>query len=1388
MTKPWGSQAAYASFTERQHGVLPHQDGHSTSNTDLSSNTAGKSTPESQQTSNTSYRASGDETEQSRHDQEGDDSFYWHSGRSSSGAEEGHSQSSSPAATPGQSNVNLRSSTTNLISVPHQHPDLPPRSTSLSLSNPASYGASALGFGGPSDWEYFGDYEGEEVDDEELYSRLRPRDSVSAIEGSAELPADPPSLGLQQRPNQSELHTSRPMTRKTPPLPDDSLTLQQAASCSQGHIMGVSRLPIDGDYAAKPDTVSEQSPIASTPLSGDHIAPSGMPPEMRKELDGVIQVWSEAPFAAQLKDDGSSYQDNETTIDEPPDVAEASLASTPRARMFGVDVILKNAPSLPRLPALTDQAKCLEIQTQHSSMYPTVNPDVQSIPQDFVEQKVTDSLPQKVESVSENPSPSSVIVLADDELSSLDHARNNSLTRDTETSSNESLVSPHLQYSSPTEPLAASKFSLRHSASVELSGGSIGKTALVPQESPQMTPPRTVQLGPPEEAARQPAIRDVAGEVSDGTMIGRPRTNLQPFVQDVVKKLSSSHMNNDHSVDHPTKKFVPLCHKPTRYIRSGSLQEITSSGLRASLETLVHGEPIGNSEKLDHAEPSQDRSLEERKTSQAGVGIDNAPTGTEFDEENDALEQLTGHVGALEERHQSNSCAAPDIEPIQAYETSRKTDKASDPYADLDPWGKASLNRFAAMLREEARTESSTDKVNIFNVFTSRESRLRVVLYGTEDELIVPEKRVELQKEILHTQKVTKELEKDGKPEDRKSPDESSIVKQAVQPTNTIELHRSLKALPDLPSNRDSVIGLPGNALISFKAQSNPGVKPIVAHLPRKCKQGGLDVSKDIVASVDTVTRADAHHPPSFDAPATLGFGDPELGKLSHTPFEHTEPRSEVKKYLANRKSVVRPYATLTQDSLGNGSTFGRTMEINPTPSTTISITAPTSQHDLDLPPKGDDASDVAVKAKDMPNDNLRHFTKADFDPLLTVLPSSEALVIESPRLLDLRHIMEVVPDDFSFIHQSVVAWDAKNKEHREEHDRQRHARQIESEQRIDSLFDDHEIGYGDISELESEFKRSEAARKADEDRSEYQMFISDVFNLVWTRLHYELDQLIPYYEEYSKLMNDALAGKDMFDGSSDSLALGPTMSAFLGLHQKLEIRHQKAFEAVLERDRRMKKTEISPWYTLSNITKVKQLEKQFEDAEKKAIIEYCEDRNARANQLMDVLDQNTLRGVGANQDYMEAIMKAVRRIASGRAFASVAGSNEPTAGTREVEKAKRIATLLATSSEQIVQTFHVADMLLNSADYEVSVARAKVAKADVAALINLKEERTKEDQKLMRDLEHRLALIREDSRKTNDEIVKLMLFLGIHDGAADGGVLVQTESGSGAAYGGHEA
>ena len=59
-------------------------------------------------------------------------------------------------------------------------------------------------------------------------------------------------------------------------------------------------------------------------------------------------------------------------------------------------------------------------------------------------------------------------------------------------------------------------------------------------------------------------------------------------------------------------------------------------------------------------------------------------------------------------------------------------------------------------------------------------------------------------------------------------------------------------------------------------------------------------------------------------------------------------------------------------------------------------------------------------------------------------------------------------------------------------------------------------------------------------------------------------------------------------------------------LHDQVEIRHDKVVNAVSERDKRYKKTEIQPLYAAGNITKMKAVEKHFENAEKQAISSQC--------------------------------------------------------------------------------------------------------------------------------------------------------------------------------------
>ena len=1377
-------QAANAPSPEQQHAVLDPPDGQSVSTINLSINTAGVSTPGSHQTSNTSYREN--ENREDRHgpEQQGDASFYWHSGRSSSDAEDDQSQSGSPTATPGDDSVGQRSSTIKSMGLQREHQDTPMRSTSLSPTTSATYGASALGFGGPSDWEYFGDYEAEEIDDEELYSRRRPRDFSSVVGVSTELRTDSFLDSIQPH-NGSELLDSDSIRQVSPSLNETSPARPCREMSSQENVMQELRVSSEGDCETDARPPSTRCSVTPLDASGQAVPSPDTHGQQRPDLDDIIRAWSEAPYVGKVYEVASTTRVLHNKDEEPANVAEASLASTPRERMLGVDVILKDAPSLPKLPESVDLLNSDERELQRSDHISATSSDA----------ALTAKLHRlQMQPLSNQQQPATNDTSANAEVK---------LRKEEETAPESERILPNFL---PSMDVVVSSGISRSIATEP----SINRTSLDADPSLDTFTDSSMYTLP---QASQDTTQTHSDEKAHSSSQSKNHVRDQQVSQNMIQEKNELE-NREHDEEN------------SQEVKSEFSQE--SGGDKSNEAIIVESSETieslsrGNSPSKQLTAPPETTQedpylLVPRETSQENLDAGDS-TKIRQDYMQGYIKVPDNHTTGDRSLLKDNVTGPPPQSSLPTltsdaflppHATFSGTETVLDPYSDLDPWGKASLNRFAAMLREESRAETNQDKLNIFNVFTSRESRLRVVLYGTDDELIIPQKPVQKKFETIQ------------------KPEKGGFVKQAVERANSIGLERSLKALPDLPANRESVIGLPGNALApliiqhgstgeargvdlkvrpsendtkskeeiemssgpsgddsyvmvdspSDEVQYSPGGRPVVARLLKTDRGTDVESSqderlafeRDSAAPSKTAGSVRLTDPPDSGEPIAQGledFGAPKTP--AHTPLKYKEGRSEVKNYLANRKSVCRPYATLTQGSLESGSTFGREEDVKSTRVASI-ITAPTSQYNSSL----DGVIEIATTNKQKapgaggPTD-LRRFVKADFDPLILALPSSDAIVHESPRIVDLRNVMDAVPDDFSFIHQSVVAWDSKAKKQREENDRQRHARQIESEQRIDSLFDDHEIGYGDIAELEIEFKRSEAARKADEDRSEYQTFVVDVFNLVWTRLHYELDQLLPHYELYTKLMDHTLAGKDMFEDSEEGLALGPTMSSFLALHQKLEIRHQKAFEAVLERDRRLKKTEISPWYTLSNIVKVKQLEKQFEDAEKKAIIEYCQQRDSRANHLMDVLDQNTLRGVGANQDYMEAIMKAVRRIASGRAFASVPGSTEPTAGLEEVEKAKAITALLALSSEQIVQTFHVADMLLNSADYEVSVAKAKVAKADLATLAKLKEERAKEDQKLMRDLEHRLALIREDSRRTNDEIVKLMLFLGMQNGRAD--------------------
>lgn len=570
-----------------------------------------------------------------------------------------------------------------------------------------------------------------------------------------------------------------------------------------------------------------------------------------------------------------------------------------------------------------------------------------------------------------------------------------------------------------------------------------------------------------------------------------------------------------------------------------------------------------------------------------------------------------------------------------------KIKELRDPYADLDPWEKASLNRYVAMLHEESQASTDAEKLNMFKAFVRKEWKLRAILYGADDDLgddfalATKNPPVSRTNTLPLPSPVSKALP--ALPPDANQP-EAEATQAKSQLSN--KMHKpSLASLMTTkghgPAPRTSV----ENSYVIVETRGGERQQHSGEDVLERYSPGGRPIppqARNVRKPITSVGPNEHSFSPDTPRSSTSGT-QVSHDKPAYTPFRYSQGYVDDAEQPVDRRTSFRPYAAMKLEpiesepdsapELVTGIPHHRSLPATADDrQTLISIFSSQTQSSTQRSSTDAETQSLSIADQNPPLD-LRRFERADFDPLIAVLPQSGHIPSDAVELSNLQHGTNAIPDDFSFIHQQVVAWDTKAKKIRADHEKERQIRQGESEQRIDALFNDDEIGYGDISELESGFKRAEAARKTEEDRAEYQTFVEEVFNAVWKRLHYEIDQLSPLYDQYSSLAHGTLAGKDMFEATQGQYALAPMMSALLTLHQKLEIRHQKAFEAVLERDRRLKKTEVAQFYTLGNVTEVKQLEKQFESAEKKAIAEYCKQRNARANRLMDVLDQNTLRG-----------------------------------------------------------------------------------------------------------------------------------------------------------------
>jgi hypothetical protein len=385
---------------------------------------------------------------------------------------------------------------------------------------------------------------------------------------------------------------------------------------------------------------------------------------------------------------------------------------------------------------------------------------------------------------------------------------------------------------------------------------------------------------------------------------------------------------------------------------------------------------------------------------------------------------------------------------------------------------------------------------------------------------------------------------------------------------------------------------------------------------------------------------------------------------------------------------------------------------------------------------------------------------------LQACVPKTSPDESQHPKLAAISQDMEKIPDEFGFIHETVLRWDRQNRQVRERQDRDRQSRQEESEKHIDGLYDDKEIGYADIGTMELDFKLAEAKRKYDEDQQELESFTAQVFEPVTEHLQTEIFKLNAQYILAVEMLDleSESASQCMNDGGNRVRA-SQVMDVVISLFDKLQIRYQKLAEAHFERERRRKKLELTVLYANGDVAAVKKLEQEFLTAERRQVLHEAQQKDKRANKLMDTFDRTTARALGDNQAYIDDLSAKLRKMDAAivREGKGLPQSNtlKPDGLRETLSQAKAALDFVAADCRAMLAASNTADMILNEADYAVSVAKAQMANSPGTAYATLKEEKQKEDTKILEELETRRESIAKGPADASSIIEAILTKIG---------------------------
>jgi hypothetical protein len=666
--------------------------------------------------------------------------------------------------------------------------------------------------------------------------------------------------------------------------------------------------------------------------------------------------------------------------------------------------------------------------------------------------------------------------------------------------------------------------------------------------------------------------------------------------------------------------------------------------------------------------------------------------------------------------------------------------KNPDPFEDLDPWSKSSLERFVAMLRKEAVADLDEERYKIFTAFMAKEMKLREILYGIEHEPEIAQAPPRAPDSVVQLAPI---------PNQSKAPIESGLIPVSSEDNPLLSATTTTTEYEDDDVTSEYSSG--GRPI--FAGRRNSQYTPTLSTLPS---------GPERTSSLSRVSSFPISADPQKQILEPLTTNPP---RPIYTPFQYTEGPQRGSDNLTFDRPAYQAYSDLRQAAVN-----GRVMSNGPIPATRSTsnpaIVSPTlNEQDetfLGLIRHKSVAYTTPPERNATPQALLPEaFQKGRpislVEDLRTMVWKPLDNQSESPWHITTRGGLEKFPDDFSYIRQAADRWEAKASVRRKKLDQERKLRQEESEEHIDDLFNEKSIGYADINTLEEEFRQTEARVQLEEERQEVEDFIKQVFNPLDERLKEEISSLRKSYDAALNQLDRDQKSQKSQGPTTERFSPSVTMKMVNEIHSKLEMRFQKRLEIALDCERRRKKAERRPLVFMGDMPGLRKLDGEFDQMERRNILEACKDRDDRANRLMDSFDDAILHGLGMNQSLLDELALKATRLDP----AALRASGLPDSEIEQILKsaATFAATLLA-DSEAILRSAGVADMALNDADYGVSVAEARYATSDPEIFRRLAEEKKKEDEKMQSELDSKLQSIQRGPVQIKTSIEKLLLAL----------------------------